>query len=343
MRCLRGLVVSLALLLHPGTVLAAAELFDVKLVAEGVYAAIAKSTFRTNGNSAIILLDDGVVVVDTQSKPSAVRELIAEIKRLTDKPVKYVVITHFHGDHTQGTEAYLSAWPGAQVISSSATRESIEKQGVPRMKRELVTVPPQIAQLQADLQKASGAAEKAPIQNNLREAEAYLAEIKQMRIPLPTLTVDRSLTLQSKSRTVEIFWPGKAHTDGDLLVYLPNEKVLITGDTLHGIQPVTKDGYYSEWIRALDATEKLDFDYVIGGHGDVLRGKATFALWKQYFADLLAENARAYAGGATLDEARKRVVPILLARYGGKFPPRFSQTIVSDVEKAYRVVSGVTD
>jgi cyclase len=143
MRCARWLVLSVLMswLAQPGILFAADQLFDITPVVDGVYAVLAKPTFRTNGNAAIVLLDDGVLVVDAESCPSAAREVIAGIKRLTDKPVKYVVITHFHGDHTQGTEAYVSAWPGVQVISSSATRESIEKQGVPRMKRELVSVP----------------------------------------------------------------------------------------------------------------------------------------------------------------------------------------------------------
>jgi glyoxylase-like metal-dependent hydrolase (beta-lactamase superfamily II) len=345
MRNLRWLVFSflVSLFLCPGPLLAADKVFDIKPVADGVYAAIAKPTFRTNCNSAIVLLDDGVLVVDTQSKPSAARELIGEIKRLTDKPVKYVVITHMHGDHTQGAEAYVSAWPGVEIISSEATRESIENQGVARMKRDLATVPQQIEKLKGDLQKASDAQQKEQIRQSLGQAEAYLAEIKPSQMVLPTLTIKRSLILQRKSRTVEIFWLGKAHTDGDLFVYLPKEKVMIAGDVLHSFIPITKDSYPYDWIHTLDAAEKFDFDYVIGGHGDVLRGKATFELWKQYFTDLMAEAAQVYAAGGTLDDARKRAVPILSAKYGGKFPGRFSSSVVSDVEKAYRVVSGATD
>jgi glyoxylase-like metal-dependent hydrolase (beta-lactamase superfamily II) len=95
----------------------AAQLFDIKPVTDDVYAAIAKPTFRTNCNAAIFILNHEVVVVDAESKPSAAREVIAQIKRLTDKPVKYLVITHLHGDHFQGAEAYVDAWPGVQIIS----------------------------------------------------------------------------------------------------------------------------------------------------------------------------------------------------------------------------------
>jgi hypothetical protein len=81
---------------------------------------------------------------------------------------------------------------------------------------------------------------------------------------------------------------------------------------------------------------------VLGGHGDVMHGKTTFDLWEHYFADLLQGTSQAYASGASLDETRRRLIPILLAKYESKFPKRFSETIVSNLEKAYRVASGVT-
>ena len=82
---------------------AAEELFEIKPVADGVYAAIAKPTYRVNSNTVIILLGDGVLVVDANSTPSAARSLIEQIKKLTPKPVKYVVNTHFHWDHPRAT------------------------------------------------------------------------------------------------------------------------------------------------------------------------------------------------------------------------------------------------
>jgi cyclase len=316
------------------------DLFDIKPVAEGVYAAIAKPVYKVNCNAAIIFLDDAVLVVDTHSKPSAARALIEQIKKLTPKPVKFVVNTHFHWDHYQGNEAYPSSWPaGVEIISSEATRTSIEQRGIPRVKHEIVTMPAQIEQLKADLQKVSTPEQRASIQKDISEGEAYLAELKSMQITLPTMTFDRSLILHRKSRTVELLWLGRAHTDGDVFVFLPKEKVLVTGDTLHGWTPYMGDSYPYDWIKTLDVAEKLDFDYVIAGHGDVMRGKQTFDLWKQYFRDLLDQTAAAYADGATLDQAKKRVSDYLIAKYAAKFDPRFPQSVGSNVIKAYQVIA----
>jgi cyclase len=321
----------------------AGEMFDIKPLADGVYAAIAKPTFRTNCNSIIVLLDDGVLVVDTESKPSAAQELIAFIQGLTNKPVKYLVITHFHADHTQGAEAYLKVWPTAEIISSEATRTSIVQRGTARLQHESRAVPGQMELLESDLRTASSDPQRRAIEKNLREADAYLAETKTMHIAIPTITVSRSLVLERASRTVQILWLGKAHTDGDLFVFLPQEKLLLTGDSLQSLTPTMRDSYPAEWIHTLDAAEKLDFDTVLGGHGDVIHGKATFDLWKQYFADLLQGASNAYASGASLDETRGQLVPVLLAKYESRFPKRFSETIISNVEKAYRVAGGATE
>jgi hypothetical protein len=126
---------------------------------------------------------------------------IEQIKKLTPKPVKYVVNTHFHWDHSQGNEAYLSAWPaGVEIISSAATRANLEQLGIPRWKHEIIAMPQEIEQLKSDLQKASSTEQKKSIQKKLVEAEAYFAELKNIQITLPTMIVDRRLILHRDSR-----------------------------------------------------------------------------------------------------------------------------------------------
>ena len=319
---------------------AADELFDIKPIAEGVYAAIAKPAYKVNCNAAIILFDDSVLVVDTHSKPSAARALIEQIKKLTDKPVRYVVNTHFHWDHYQGNQAYPSSWPaGVEIISSEATRLNIEQRGIPRVKHEITTMPQEIEKLKADLAATSNPKQKEEVQSNLLQAEDYLAELKSMQVALPTLTFDHSLILHRKSRTVEMFWLGNAHTNGDVFVYLPKERVLVTGDALHGWTPFMGDSYPFDWITTLDRAEKLDFDQVLGGHGDVMRGKEKFELWKQYFHDLLDETGKAYASGANLEESQNQVAKILVSKYADKFDPAFPQSVVANIKKAYQVIA----
>lgn len=334
MKSLRALL--LVVIAAPAHLLAAGQDFDVKPVAEGVYAAIARPTFRTNCNAAIFILDRDVVVVDAESKPSAAREVIAEVKRLTDKPVSYLVITHLHGDHFQGAQAYVDAWPGVQVISSKPGRDGIAMRGVPRMQRELATVPTAIDKLNADLGRTSDKDEKARIEEQIRGAQAYLAELKQMKVALPNVTFDRSLTIHSNTSAIEVLFLGKGHSDGDVFVYYPKEKVIATGDALQGWVPTMADSSLYDWMQQLKALEAIDFKYAIGGHGDVLQGKETLMLWENYFSDLSAGISAATAEGANLEQVQSSVTPSLLAKYGSKFPADFKRTIVDNVDTVYR-------
>ena len=160
-----------------------------------------------------------------------------------------------------------------------------------------------------------------------------------MQVTLPTMTFDRSMVLYRRSRTVEFLWLGNAHTNGDVFVYLPHEKILVTGDALHGWTPYMGDSYPYDWIQTLDAAEKLDFDQAIGGHGEVMHGKQKFELWKQYFRDLMDETGQAYARGSSLEDAEKEVSKTLIAKYADKFDPAFPQSVISNIAKAYQVIA----
>jgi cyclase len=339
MKCVRRLI--LVLIIAEAYFLAAQQ-FDIKPVTDGVYAAIAKTTFRTNCNAAIFILSHEVVVVDAESKPSAAREVIAQIRRITDKPVTHLVITHLHGDHFQGAGAYVEAWPGVQIISTQATRDGIEGRGVTRMQRELVTVPIAIEKLNADLAKATDDDAKAAIQRQLREAQAYLVELKEMKAVLPNVTFERHLTIHSDNDELEVLFVGKGHSDGDVFVYDPKRKVIATGDSLTGWVPTLSDASIYDWMQQLKTIEELDFRYAIGGHGNVVTGKETFDLWRKYFADLLDETSKAAGHGASLEETKTQIIPTLLQRYGTQFPPDFSKTVIANVETAYRVVTTQT-
>lgn len=337
---MKRLFLTAALVFLTASVASGEDLFDIKPMADGVYAAIAKPQYKINCNAAIILLGDSVLVVDTHSKPSAARALIEQIKKLTDKPVRYVVNTHFHWDHYQGNQAYPSSWPaGVEIISSQATRENIELRGIPRVKYEIATIPHEIEKLKSDAAAATDPKQKAELQSNLEQAEAYLAELKSMQFTLPSMTFDRSFIIYRKTRTVELLWLGNAHTNGDVWVFLPKEKILICGDAMHGWTPFMGDSYPYDWIKTLDAAEKLDFTQALGGHGDVMHNKDKFEMWKQYFHDLMEETAKSYGNGASLEDAQKQVSKILIANYSAKFDPAFPQSVIPNITKAYQTIA----
>jgi glyoxylase-like metal-dependent hydrolase (beta-lactamase superfamily II) len=103
--------------------------FDFKQIADGVHVAVAAPAYKVNCNTAIIESDDGVVIVDTHSKPSAARVIVEGLGDITKKPVRYVVNTHFHWDHWHGNEVYPAAYPDAEIITNQITREAMVRKG----------------------------------------------------------------------------------------------------------------------------------------------------------------------------------------------------------------------
>ena len=107
--------------------------FDIKRVADGVHVAVAAPAYKVNSNTAIIESDDGVLIVDTHSKPSAARVIVERLRDITPKPVRYVVNTHFHWDHWHGNEVYPAAYPHAEIVTNQLTREAMLRKGLKRI------------------------------------------------------------------------------------------------------------------------------------------------------------------------------------------------------------------
>lgn len=147
----------------------AQDLFVPKPVVPSVYLALAKAPPVTNSNAVVVILDDGVLVVDSHSKPCAARALVAQSRGLTDKPVRYVVNSHFHWDHAQGNRAYVGAWPAdAEILSSEATRFNLEHIGIARIRADAALLPGTLNQLR---ERLAATTEQA--------SHARLAEVEQ--------------------------------------------------------------------------------------------------------------------------------------------------------------------
>src|SRR5262245_28735458 len=147
--------------------------FEMTKVADGVHAAVAAPAFKVNCNTAIIESDDGVVVVDTHSKPSAARVIVERLGEMTDTPVRYVINTHFHWDHWHGNEVYPAAYPSAEIVTNQITREAMERKGLKRIQDHVRQMPAEIARLRAELSAAAPGA-RGGIEASLKLAEAYL-------------------------------------------------------------------------------------------------------------------------------------------------------------------------
>src|SRR5262249_10478133 len=202
---------------------ASKDLFELKKVGDGVYAAIAAPRYKVNCNAAVILTNDGVVVVDSHSKPSAARGLYNEIQGLTKQPIKKIINTHFHWDHWQGNEVYANANAGVEVVTSERTKENLMRAdsgvgGVPYIQKQIAAMPGEIAKLKDDIQKETDATKKRNLESNLQQAEEFLKELQNLKPALPTRTVATTTTLQEGGREIQLQVLGRAHTNGDLFI-----------------------------------------------------------------------------------------------------------------------------
>lgn len=232
------------------SVTASTTLFSIEKVADGVYAALAEPQIMTNCNAAIFVLSRDVLVVDAHSKPSAAAALIAQIrKEVTDKPVRYLVNSHFHWDHTQGDAAYKSANPGVEIIASEATKQLMTELGRDRLKESLESVLGMIDTLKERLARATTAQERQWVNEQLRQLEAYQQEMKSYPLELPTVTFGNTHVIQDPSGDLHIEFHGRAHTAGDIQVFSPAKKALASGDTIIGFLPNINDGYPRSWVK----------------------------------------------------------------------------------------------
>jgi cyclase len=288
-------------------------LFTIEKVAEGVFAALAKPAALTNSNAAIFVLSRDVLVVDAHSKPSAAASLIAQIKKeVTEKPVTYLVNSHFHWDHTQGDAAYKSANAKVAIIASDTTRQLMTQLQRDRLKESLDSVPGMIDTLKQRLSRAKTQQERDWANEHLRQLAAYQQEMKSYPLELPTVTFARTHVIKDSAGDLELAFNGKAHTAGDIQVFSPSKKVVASGDAIIGFLPNLNDGYPRPWPKTIDSVAAWKFDHIIAGHGSVQHGRDRMSQFRNYIEDLTARVEKAKKAGTPLAELQKTVTPASL-------------------------------
>ncbi len=294
--------------------------FELVKLAEGVY--VARRTeppgLTVNGNSVFIVNEEDVVVVDATLTPGTAKEGLAALRRLTDKPVRYVVNTHWHDDHVMGNVAYREAFPGADFIAHENTREYLPTAGLKNRQMAMSPggYPGFIASLKRRLEKNESVfggpldeEERAVISSDIRIGERYMAENPTAAVVLPTVTLRERLTLHRGARVIDILHLGRGHTSGDIVVHLPGEGIIIAGDLV--IHPVPYVGnpqsHPGDWGETLEKLLALKHTMIVPGHGPVLRDDSYVRLMSRLFVSMHSQVAAAAARGETLEQVRKSV------------------------------------
>jgi glyoxylase-like metal-dependent hydrolase (beta-lactamase superfamily II) len=259
-----------------------------------------------DGNSIAITSRDGVLVFDSNGTPAAASAVLAQIRLLTDRPVRYVVNSHWHWDHWYGTEVYRDAFPDLQIVAHEKTRALMTGPAIefnrPGLERDLPRYVESVekrAQTDASLKKLAN------------EDRLFLDQKRNVHLAFPNVTFTDRLGIELGERHIEILNYGRGVTPGDAFVYLPSEKVLLLGDLI--VNPVTfaLACYPSEWVQVLERIDQLDARVIVTGHGAPLHDKMLLRATLDVFKTLLREGRAAKTRGLTADEAKDDIFPRL--------------------------------
>lgn len=283
-------------------------------LAPGVYQFLSPDLAgNVQGNSIAIETDRDVLIFDTSLLPATAGAVLAKLRELTSKPVRYIVNSHWHPDHTGGNEAYVLEFPDVEIIATAATRQLMEDTQAVYVK----TLQFEAAQGALEVRKAlkSGrgmdgeplsAAAAGQLRAQLRQEDEFLIEYRKMHSKLPTVTFEDRLTLYHGGREFRLLHlPG--HTAGDVALYLPAEHILLAGDLLAYPVPYCADSHPTAWIASLEALSRLDTSIIVPGHGPPLQDQRYLHLVLSSLKTLQQQVAAALRRGLTLAEAEKSV------------------------------------
>ncbi len=273
------------------------------------------------GNTTVIVGEREALVIDSCYLPSSAEADVAQIRQWTTKPVRYLVNTHWHYDHTMGNGVYRDAFPGITVVAHVETRRQIAGCN-PQWFRNFPGRGEQFRRAISTGKEANGrtltAGEIAEYESALAGLEPVGREFQPLaaRTDLaPDVGFDRELAIDLGGREVRLLHLGRGNTAGDAVAWLPTERILVAGDLLDHPVPYLGGGYPVEEIATLEALARLGADTVVPGHGMVLKG----AYGKAYLGQVTdflravvaavdAEIHRAGAGQGKLDTVKTGVL-----------------------------------
>lgn len=292
--------------------------FEVQKLAEGVYAVVRKDLpgLMVDANNVFIINDEDVIVVDANGAPAITKQVLAALRKLTNKSVKYVINTHYHDDHIRGNQVYRDAFPGVEFVGHAFAREYLPKQGAANRKGFLEGAPQfrdTIKDLMTKNKSLTGgdlsAEERASYESDIRLINLVLSEGAEAQTVLPTITVEDRLTLYRGNRVIDVRHLGAGHTAADLIVHLPKERIVVTGDLVVWPVPLVGDpqSHVGAWAATLEKLRALNPSIIVPGHGPVMRDDSYVKLLANLFSSVKQQTEAAAARGETLEQARKSV------------------------------------
>ena len=291
--------------------------FTVETLAPGVVAFLRTEPagMMFDANNLAVIGDDAVLVVDSNATAASSREVIRALRAITRKPVRYLVNTHWHLDHFEGNAAWLEAYPGLEIVGHEATRGELAGVGARNRAGMLESGPGLVEALRrrvAEGRDREGrpldAETKAAYASDADQAARYLEATRTVAFVPPTIEVRDRLTVHLGARSVDVLHPGPGHTRSDLVVWLPAERILATGDLVAAPVPlIGNTARPMDYAGTLERVLAFGALVIVPGHGPVMRDDAYPRRVRDLAAAIRDGVRAAVAAGATLEETRKRI------------------------------------
>jgi glyoxylase-like metal-dependent hydrolase (beta-lactamase superfamily II) len=281
--------------------------FNFSKISDGVYHAVGTGNLTVMSNAAVIEGDTDVLVVDSHVSPGGAWALREELKTVTSKPIRYVVNSHFHFDHSHGNQIY---GPEVEIIGHEFAREQIlaGKSQDSRAREFFVGgIPNTIKNLEGRLAAAKDEKEREMAQRQLEIQRTFLEGTNAVKPTAPNVTLTHTMSLFRGGREIRIMHLGRGHTAGDVVVFLPKERIVATGDLLVENTSYMGDAFFTDWIETIEVLKKLDFDTVLPGHGQAFKGKAKLDHWQAYLRDFWSQAQKFHKADVPWEEAAKQV------------------------------------
>jgi cyclase len=281
--------------------------YKFEKIADGVYYATVTRP-GLGSNNVVIVNDADVLVVDAGTSPAAARAFVEDIKKLTDKPIRYVVNTHWHYDHTAGNQIF---GPEVQIIATDYLHQMLATVDVlhrePFLTSQVTALSARIDTLNGQIAAEANAQQKAALQKDLADAQRLQQQNSEIKVTPPNVYYSTKMVLQKGGREIDLMFLGRGHTGGDTVVYLPKERIVCTGDLMESRLAYMGDAFFGEWITTLEALKKLDFAVDLPGHGTPFTNKSLITDYQAYLADLVNQVTKLKNDGVSPDDAAKRV------------------------------------
>ncbi len=262
--------------------------FQFKKVADDIYLAYRPDPLKVlvEGNSTIIINDRDVIVFDATGSPTGARQIVNKIKELTDKPVRYLINSHGHGDHTLGNEEFIKAFPMCEIISRRETRKYMQApKGSKGKNRGIAYVyeysekeefEKRVKYITGEIERVTKEAKPGyeKVVDNLTEylekdLELRRQEYSKLTVTPPTLTLEKEISIFRGEREIQILYLGKGDTTSDIWLYLPNEKILCSPDAIVNPIPYGFSRHQIAWLETLKEVMNIEYDILIPGHGEI--------------------------------------------------------------------------